>query len=39
MVLDGLEWKIENGEWKMNVILNGMRAVTDRPCDYTIADV
>ncbi len=38
MVLGGLEWKIENGEWKMNVILNGMRAVAGRPCDSTIAE-
>lgn len=30
--------KIENREWKMNVIFNGMRAVAGRPCDYTIAE-
>ena len=29
----------EDSKWKMNVIFNGMRAVTDRPCDSTIAAV
>ena len=28
----------EDSEWKMNIIFNGMWAVTDRPCDYTIAE-
>ena len=31
--------RMENGEWKMNVIFNDTRAVAGRPCDYTIADV
>lgn len=30
--------KNENGEWKMNIIFNGMRAATDRSCDCTIAE-
>ena len=38
MVAGALKSKIENGEWKMNVIMNVMRAVAGRPCDSTIAE-
>lgn len=30
--------KIENREWKINVIFNDTWAVAGRPCDYTIAE-